>query len=152
MVVLPAGPAMTWHSNANRVRGMTVVSNWNDFPGTTAVSCTARVPCLVFIVPVVPAANGPLSTIAWTSGFHSCHLDVSVQMFQTACGLAAVSTDRSLVANRSSSDPERCGARPREKKIHHAGDQEADEVAEVGPAEPGGKRSLRSQAEDLELL
>jgi len=36
MVVLPAGPAATWHSKANRVSGITVVSNRNDRPGTTS--------------------------------------------------------------------------------------------------------------------
>ena len=86
-------------SKANRVSVMTVVSNRKDFPGTTSVSWTARVPCLVFMVPVVPAANGPFSAIDCTSGFHSCHRDVSVQTFHTAWGLAAVSTERSLLAN-----------------------------------------------------
>jgi hypothetical protein len=38
MVVLPVGPAETWHSKANRVKGMTVVSNLKERPGTTSAS------------------------------------------------------------------------------------------------------------------
>src|SRR5205823_815004 len=38
MMVLPAGPAATWHSKANRVSGITVVSSRNERPGTTSVS------------------------------------------------------------------------------------------------------------------
>src|SRR3984893_6878609 len=101
MMVLPVGPAPTWHSSANRVREMTVVSSRKDFPGTTSVNSIARVPCLVFIVPVVPAANGPLRDIDGTAGFDSCHLETSDQTFQTVCGLATVSTERSLLANPS---------------------------------------------------
>jgi len=50
------------------------------------------------IVPVVPAANGPASVIDCTSGFHSCHVLVSDQIFHAAWGLAVVSTERSLFA------------------------------------------------------
>jgi hypothetical protein len=57
-----------------------------------------RVPCLVFIVPLVPTANGPLSAIDCTSGFHSGHVVVSDQIFQAVWGLAFVSTERSLFA------------------------------------------------------
>jgi len=80
------------------VSGITVVSSRNERPGTTSLKTIWRVPCLVFIVPVVPATNGPLRVIACTSGFQSCQVDVSDQSFQTAWGLAEVSTERSCVA------------------------------------------------------
>src|ERR1700682_738849 len=98
-VVVPAEPGETLQTNANRVSGITVVSRQKDIPGTTSVSWMARVPCLVFIVPVVPAANGPSSVIDCTSGFHSGQVLLSDQIFHTACGLAVVSTERSLLAN-----------------------------------------------------
>src|SRR5438309_7251947 len=88
------------------------------------------------MVPDVPAANGPLSVIDCTSGFHSCQVAVSDQIFHTACGLALVSTERSLLAIPFSSfhlGSRRAAAS--EKKVYHPGDDEADEVAEVGAAE-----------------
>src|SRR5438067_12654797 len=109
-MVLPAELGETLHSKANRVRGITVVSRRKDWPGTTSLSSTALVPCLVFIVPVVPAANGPVSVIDWTSGFHSGHVLVSDQILQAAWGLAVVSTERSLLANPTPpSIASRCG-------------------------------------------
>src|ERR1700674_4550799 len=102
-VVSPAEPGVTLQTNANRVRGITGVSNRKDCPGTTFVSRMARVPCLVFIVPVVPAANGPLSAIDCTSGFHSGHVLASEQIFHAAWGLGFVSTERSLFDTPASS-------------------------------------------------
>ncbi|HEX9097540.1 MAG TPA: hypothetical protein VF990_15725 [Candidatus Dormibacteraeota bacterium] len=58
---------------------------------------------MVVIVPVVPAAKGPLSVIDYTSGFHRGQVVVSDQTFQTAAGLADVSTERWLSAIPSSS-------------------------------------------------
>jgi len=50
------------------------------------------------MVPVVPEAKGPLSCMESTSGFHCGQVAVSDQIFQTACGVALVSTDRSSTA------------------------------------------------------
>src|ERR1700694_81334 len=153
MVVLPAGPAETCRAKANRVSGMTVVSNRNDRPGTTSVSLTWRVPCFVFIVPVVPVANGPLRVIACTSGFHWGHVVVSDQIFQTVAGLALVSTERWLSANPILLDSLLLRrATPIENKIYHAGNDEADEIAEIRVAEPRGERSVGFQTEHLKLL
>src|ERR1700730_14189059 len=112
-VVLPVEPGETEQTNANRVSGITVVSNRKDCPGTTSVSSIARMPCLVFIVPVVPAANGPLSAIDCTSGFHSGQVLVSDQIFHAVWGLAFVSTERSFFPLPASSIAWRC-ATPRD--------------------------------------
>src|SRR5438309_437004 len=141
MVVLPPDPARTWHSKANRVSGITVVSSRNDRPGTTSVSCTWRVPCLVFIVPEVPAANGPSRVIDCTSGFHSGQVVVSDQTLHTAAGLALVSTERWLSAIPCPPRRQSCGAPPIENYVYHAGNEEADEVAEIGAPEEGGEWS-----------
>src|SRR6266849_2229742 len=152
-VVLPAEPGETLQTNANRVSGITVVSSRKDCPGTTSGSWMARVPCLVFIVPVVPAANGPLSVIDCTSGFHSGQVLVSDQIFHAACGLAVVSTERSLLAKPLLPLLLSAAGRPAvENHVYHPGHDEADEITKVGVAKPGGKRSMGFEAEHLELL
>src|SRR4029077_4807751 len=152
-VVWPAEPGETLQTNANRVNGITVVSSRKDCPGTTSVSRMARVPCLVFMVPVVPTANGPLSVIDCTSGFHSGQVLVSDQSFHAVWGIAFVSTERSLLAIRRL--PLLFGAARRpaiQQKVYHAGHDEADEVAKVRVPEPRGKWPVGFQAEHLELF
>src|SRR6266513_5309483 len=113
----------------------------------------ARVPCLVFIVPLVPAANGPVSVIDWTSGFHSGHVLGSDQIFQADWGLAVVSTERSLLAKPRLPLLLRAAGRPAiQQKVYHAGNDEADEIAKVRVTKPAGKRPVGFQAEHLELL
>src|ERR1700737_4734896 len=113
----------------------------------------ARVPCLVFIVPLVPAANGPLSVIDCTSGFHWGQVLVSDQIFHTPWGLAFVSTVRSLFAIRRLPLVLRAAGRPAvQQNVYHAGNDEADEITKIGVAEPRGKRSMGFQAEHLKLL
>src|ERR1700719_2020182 len=105
------------------------------------------------MVPVVPVAKGPLRIIDWTSGFHSCQVLGSDQIFHTAAGLALVSTERMLSAIfvlLESSALRR--ATPIQNNVYHAGDEEADEVAEIGIAEPRGEWSVGFQAEHLELF
>jgi hypothetical protein len=78
---------------------------------------------------------------------------VSDQIFHAACGLADVSTERSLFANPFLPLRLRAAGRAAiQQKVYHAGDEEPDEVAEIGVTEPRGKRSVRFQAEHLELL
>src|SRR5437588_9359508 len=105
------------------------------------------------MVPDVPTANGPLSVNDCTSGFHSCQVAGSDQIFHTACGLALVSTERSLLAIPSSTFLLAL-RRPAaiEKNVYHPGDDEADEVAEIGVAEPRGKGSVGPHAKQLKLL
>src|SRR5438445_2534592 len=91
----------------------------------------ARVPCLVFIVPVVPAANGPVSVIDSTSGFHSGHVLVSDQIFHAVWGVAVVSTERSLLDN--SRLPLLLRARRSEvsQKVYPEGHHEVDEITNI---------------------
>src|ERR1700681_2321481 len=113
----------------------------------------ARVPCLVFIVPVVPAANGPLSVIDCTSGFHSGQVLVSDQIFHAAWGLAAVSTERSLLANPLLPLLLSAAGRPAiENQVCHPGHDEADEITKIGVAEPTRQWPVHLQTEDLERL
>src|SRR5207302_4539099 len=112
----------------------------------------ARVPCLVFIVPVVPAANGPVSGIDWTSGFHSGQVLVSDQIFHAVWGVAVVSTERSLLANSRLPLLLRARRSAVQQKVYHPGHDEADEITKVRVAEPGGKGTVGFHAEHLELL
>ena len=99
------------------------------------------------------AAKGPLSVIDWTSGFHSGQVLVSDQIFHADCGLAVVSTERSLFANPRLPLLLRAAGRPAiQEKVYHARNDEADEITKVRVAEPGGERSVRFQPEHLELL
>src|SRR5438309_6671241 len=108
-------------------------------------------PCLVFMVPDVPTANGPLSVIDCTSGFHSGQVAVSDQIFHTACGLELVSTERSLLAIPSSPFVLRSRrAAAIEKKVYDPGDDEADEVAEIGAAKHRRKGPLSEGLRDEE--
>src|SRR5260370_15114281 len=97
----------------------------------------ARVPCLVFIVPAVPAANGPLSVIDCTSGFHSGQVLVSDQIFHAAWGLAVVSTERSLFANPLLPLLLCVAGRPAiENQVYQPGQKEADDRTQIRTAKP----------------
>ena len=50
-------------------------------------------PARVFMIPVVPDANPPCHSMVETLGFHSPHVDMSDQIFQTLSADAVVSTE-----------------------------------------------------------
>src|SRR4051812_3565859 len=92
LVLAPAGSIR--QLNRNVVPGTTFVSRAKLRPGTTSRSFILWCwPARVFMTPVVPDWKPPCQSIVETLGFHSPHVDMSDQIFQTLSAGAELSTE-----------------------------------------------------------